>query len=139
MKRLFPLLLLLCLILSMSMLGTSCSQTTLHGMPKLSAMTDEECAEFLRDAGCPVVEDATEEHLAFLKELIIEIENDPGICWGLSWSDLQDSYDRIRVAVNTYYGLSLDHGSSGVYQQYYTEKFADVVENATILRERVVE
>ena len=78
---------------------------TLMGKPRLSLMSDEECKQFLIDAGVSIPTKAAENNP--FKYLFWMHEQDPNYTVAVSWTIMADFYDAMRIAISEYYGMPL--------------------------------
>lgn len=110
MKRLFVILLALCLSLSFAVFPAS-AETVLqedNAVVPLSSLDNEECKQFLLEQGVVIPEEFS--NLDF-QELFANIEKNPDIVFVLGWTALGDFLTEVRDVVNVYYGYIAPHST----------------------------
>ena len=78
--------------------------STLMGKPRLSLMSNEECKQFLIDAGITIPKAAEGNPY---KYLFRRHEQDPNYTVAVSWTVMADFFDGMRIAISEYYGMPL--------------------------------
>ena len=121
MKRLFTILLSLCLVLSVSTysVAAKANSTEDEDVVLLSSMSNEECKQFLIAQGVTIPEEFSDFDF---QGFIAKVEEYPGIDVALGWTDLEVFSENIRDIVNAYYGRTTTFSarSTGYTLQYST-------------------
>ncbi len=82
---------------------------------KLSDMSENECLDFIVASGVVIPEELKSSDIGdFVKELISRAEEYPHIPMAVSYTVTFDFTEKVRKAVNDYYGIQSDYyGSNG--------------------------